>query len=152
MHIRWVPPDYKPQPKANPAQIPIAPGITLTHQASTNWMDAQFQDGSDAFQLSPCLTSISHLKILSPCLETGPDTLNDGRPTIIAVRSHLPQSSSQYNQDTHSLITRWQLVEEEQKLHPAFEQVLKQSNGSVTKEQHRDVSVKYCLLPHRVIF
>jgi mediator of RNA polymerase II transcription subunit 16, fungi type len=67
------------------------------------------------------MATLSHLEIVPPTPEgpVGPETL----PTIITVRSYLPPSPSQFNQEIHSTIDRWELRDSTQAVHPAFEQL-----------------------------
>ena len=115
----------------NPALNAVTPTIIIRHLCDTNWMDGSVSDSSDPFHLSPSMASLSHLSILSPSPD-GPG----GRPTsptVMTIRSHLPGSPSQYNQDTHSFINIWELVESPQTVHPAFEQLSARRNSAGSK-------------------
>jgi mediator of RNA polymerase II transcription subunit 16 len=130
--IKWGGTNNKPQDKPiNPALLTVTPTIIIRHLAATNWMDGSSNEGSDPFHLSPSMVALSHLLLSSPCPDgqTGHSTL----PTVMTVRSHLPNSPTQYNQDTHSLIDRWELSESSQTVHPAFEQLSTRRNSVGSK-------------------
>ncbi|KFY19349.1 hypothetical protein V493_08002, partial [Pseudogymnoascus sp. VKM F-4281 (FW-2241)] len=131
--IKWGSPATNPpdRPPANPALNTVTPTIIIRLLSDTNWMDGSASDNSDPFQLSPSMAALSHLSILSPSPD-GPG----GRPTlptVITIRSHLPTPLSQYNQDTHSLINRWELSEASPSVHPAFEQLSARRNSIGSK-------------------
>ena len=50
-------------------------------------------------------------------------------PTVVAIRSHLPVPMSNYNQDVHSIVDRWEVRENKQAVHPAFEQLTSRRNS-----------------------
>ncbi|KFY20265.1 hypothetical protein V491_03862 [Pseudogymnoascus sp. VKM F-3775] len=130
--IKWGSPGNNPPDKpVNPALNTVTPAIIIRLLSDTNWMDGSASDASDPFHLSPSMAALSHLSILSPSPD-GPG----GRPTsptVITIRSHLPNSLSQYNQDTHSLINRWELSEASPSVHPAFEQLSARRNSVGSK-------------------
>ncbi|KAI9737316.1 MAG: mediator complex subunit [Claussenomyces sp. TS43310] len=118
----------KEKPMA-PAQIIINPQIMLRHLAVTNWMDGI--ESPDSFHMQPSMVALSHLTILPPSPD-GPDG-HSTLPTILTVRSHLPTSPSHYNQDTHSIVDRWELREAPQAMHPAFEQLNSRRSSAGTQ-------------------
>ncbi|OBT45969.1 hypothetical protein VE00_03746 [Pseudogymnoascus sp. WSF 3629] len=130
--IKWGSPTANPPDRpVNPALNTVTPTIIIRLLSDTNWMDGSASDASDPFHLSPSMAALSHLSILSPSPD-GPG----GRPTsptVITIRSHLPNSLSQYNQDTHSLINRWELSEASPSVHPAFEQLSARRNSVGSK-------------------
>ncbi|OBT52775.1 hypothetical protein VE04_06832 [Pseudogymnoascus sp. 24MN13] len=130
--IKWGSPTANPPDRpVNPALNTVTPTIIIRLLSDTNWMDGSASDASDPFHLSPSMAALSHLSILSPSPD-GPG----GRPTsptVITIRSHLPNSMSQYNQDTHSLINRWELSEASPSVHPAFEQLSARRNSVGSK-------------------
>jgi mediator of RNA polymerase II transcription subunit 16 len=104
----------------NPAQITVNPTILVGHLAVTNWMDVNPTDGSEYLAQSS-MSSLSHFEILPP----SPDSSGGqaSLPTIMTVRSYLPASPSQFNQNIESVIDRWELRELPQPVHSAFEQL-----------------------------
>lgn len=140
--IKWGSPTANPPDRpVNPALNTVTPTIIIRLLSDTNWMDGSASDASDPFHLSPSMAALSHLSILSPSPD-GPG----GRPTsptVITIRSHLPNSMSQYNQDTHSLINRWELSEASPRVHPAFEQLSARRN-SVGSKPGVSISHLYC--------
>lgn len=130
--IKWGSANNKPSDKPiNPALHTVTPTIIIRHLAVTNWMDGSATASSDPFHLSPSMVALSHLSILSPSPD-GP-TGQAALPTVMTIRSHLPNSPSQYNQDIHSLIDRWELSESPQSVHPAFEQLSARRNSVGSK-------------------
>lgn len=115
----------------NPALLAVTPTIIIRHLTVTNWMDGSSNEDSHAFHLSSSMVALSHLSILSPCPDGQPG--HSTLPTVITVRSHLPNFPSDYNQDTHSLIDRWELSESSQTVHPAFEQLSARRNSVGSK-------------------
>jgi mediator of RNA polymerase II transcription subunit 16 len=120
----------KPVDKNQPSTT-VNPSIIVRHIAVTNWMDTGSNEGSETFSYAPSMVQLSHLSILSPSPE-GPGG-HPTPPTILIVRSHLPNTPSQYNQDTHSIIDRWEIVESAQSVHPAFEQLNSRRNSQVSQ-------------------
>lgn len=120
VQIKW---GHKPatEKTTNAAPITVNPSIQVAHIAVTNWMDVTSPDGSDSFHLQSSMAALSHLQIIPPTPEgpAGQATL----PTVITVRSFLPTSPSNFNQETHSIIDRWELRDSTQAIHPAFEQL-----------------------------
>lgn len=113
--IRW---GNKPTEKAqmpNPSQIFVSPTISVSHLAVANWMDVQPAEGS-GFVSQSSISVLSHLVLLPPDGQTT-------APTIMTVRSYLPTSPSEFNQNVDSVINRWELRESTQTIHPAFEQL-----------------------------
>lgn len=137
--IKW---GNKPPDKLiNPSQITVNPSIHIRHLAVTNWMDGASNDGSDQFNVPLTTAALSHIEILppSPNGSGGQATL----PTIITIRSHLPASPSQYNQDTHSIIDRWELRESAQTIHPAFEELNSQRTNAGSQLGVGQVSLRH---------
>ncbi len=117
--INW---GNKPAEKTmNAPPITVKPSILLGHLAVTNWMDGASPGDSDSFHLQSSMTALSHLEIIPSTPEGSAGPLN--LPTIITVRSYLPNSPSHFNQEIHSTIDRWELRESTQSIHPAFEQL-----------------------------
>lgn len=94
----------------------------------TNWMDGTTTDIPDAFRVQSSMAALSYLLLTPPTPEgpAGPSNL----PTVVAVRSHLPTSPSQFSQEVHSTIDRWELRESVPPIHPAFETLGSQKRGA----------------------
>lgn len=73
------------------------------------------------------MVQLSHLEFLPPCGDAAGRT---APPTILAIRSHLPGSTSHYNQDVHTTVDRWEVREKPQAIHPAFEQLSSRRNSA----------------------
>lgn len=73
------------------------------------------------------MVQLSRLEFLPPAGGDSNDKLSP--PTILAIRSHLPVSTTHYNQDVHTIIDRWEVHEKPQTLHPAFEQLSSRRNS-----------------------
>lgn len=72
------------------------------------------------------MTELTQLEFLPPCGDS------NGRvtpATIVATRSHLPVSTSHYNQDVFTTMDRWEVREQQQTLHPAFEHLSSRRNS-----------------------
>lgn len=120
MGIKWnIPPSEKPIPP----NIPLSPTLNIRHLTVTNWMHGHPDD--DPF--SPMNMPLSHLEIIPPCQETS--TAPSQGVVIIAVRSNFSSSISHYEQEPSSVVSRWELYEAEQSLHPAFEKLSSRFNG-----------------------
>ncbi len=92
----------------------------------TSWAHDNVPGTLNASHMESSMVHLSHLEFLPPCGDAS------GKPTpatILATRSHLPTSSSHYNQDVHTTIDRWEVRENIQSLHPAFEQLSSRRNS-----------------------
>lgn len=117
VHIQWTQPQKDGQGKiANPI---LSPAIVVEHLTSINCMETTLSE--ELHHISQPASSISHLRILPPTDVTQPGQLK--HPNLITVRTHLPQSSSQYPQESESVVDKWELSESINALHPAFEQL-----------------------------
>lgn len=109
-----------------PGAIPLNPTVKTRHIAVTSWLHDAPGQSLNTPNIDPSMAQLSQLEYLSPCGDA------QGRmtpPTILAVRSHLPVSTSHYNQDVHTIVDRWELREKSQTLHPAFEQLSNRRNS-----------------------
>ena len=88
------------------------------------------------------MVQLSHLEFLPPC---GDAAGRMAPPTILAVRSHLPGSTSHYNQDVHTTVDRWEVREKPQTIHPAFEQLSSRRNSVGSQP---GVSLPLCIFGH----
>ena len=106
--------------KVSPAQLPLNPTVRTRHLAITSWLHDVPSETLNASHMEPSMVQLSHLEFLPLC---GNSNGTITPPTIIAVRSHLPSSVSDYNQDVHTTVDRWEIREKNQAIHPAFEQL-----------------------------
>lgn len=77
------------------------------------------------------MNALSNLYIL-PAAPDGPSQIAD-LPVILTVRHHLPSSTAQFNQDTHTIIDRWEVREAAQTVHSAFEQLSSRRNSAASQ-------------------
>ena len=113
---------------AQPGAITLNPTLQTKHLAISHWMNDCPDEGIESSQLNMSMAQLSHLEIIPPLFE-GPGGTTTV-PTLIAVRSHLPLSSSQFNQETYSVVDRWEIREATQSLHPAFEHLSSRINST----------------------
>ena len=116
----------KTDQRISPAQLPLNPSIKTRHLAITSWLQDTPGETLNASHMEPSMVQLSHLEFLPLCGNTN-NTITP--PTIIAVRSHLPSSASQYNQEVHTTVDRWEIREKNQTIHPAFEQLSSRRNS-----------------------
>lgn len=90
-------------------------------------INSKFSMGN-ASHTKSSMTYLSHLEILPPIIERSGEVSTPA--TIITVRSHLPSSSSNYNQEVYSTLDRWTFQESTQTLHPAFEHLSLRRNST----------------------
>lgn len=76
------------------------------------------------------MTELSHLHVLPSLIDN--EGKNTSPPLVVAIRSSLPPQGS--FQDAQSIIDRWEVVEQRQSLHPAFEQLGSRRNSVTTTE------------------
>lgn len=106
------------------------PTIDAEHLAVGSWLasDAE-EDINSKYLANPShakssMVQLSYLEILPPVFERVGDVSKiTTPPTIVAVRSHLPTSSSNYSPEAYSTLDRWSFQATTQALHPAFEQL-----------------------------
>lgn len=114
-----------------PQMPPLNPTIRTRHLAGTSWVPDTPSDPLDTSYTQSSMTQLSHLEFLPPTGE------KDGNmpPTIVAIRSSVPTSTSHYNQDVHSTIDRWEVVDKPQSIHPAFENLSSRRNSTGERPQ-----------------
>jgi mediator of RNA polymerase II transcription subunit 16 len=130
------------QPKSDkipPASLPVQPTIKTKHLAVTSWAHDINSNAVNASNMEASMVQLSHLEILPPCSDARGKILP---PTIVAIRSHLPASSSHYNQDVHTTVDRWEVHEKLQSVHPAFEQLSSRRNSIVSQPGVSDAAVR----------
>lgn len=143
--IKW---GNKPGPNEKgqmpaPGQITVNPTLMIVHLAVTNWMDAMPTNGSE-YVSQASMSVLSHLEIIPPAPEGLPAANQATLPTILTVRSYLPVSPSQFNQNIESVVDRWELRETPQTIHSAFDPLNSRRAGSssqtpVSSQFDRDI-------------
>jgi mediator of RNA polymerase II transcription subunit 16 len=128
--------------KVNSAQWALNPTIKTRHLAVTSWVHDIPSDTVNASHMESSMVQLSHLEFLPPC---GDAAGRMAPPTILAVRSHLPGSTSHYNQDVHTTVDRWEVREKPQTIHPAFEQLSSRRNSVGSQP---GVSLPLCIFGH----
>lgn len=104
---------------ATPQNKSINPSLTERHLATTNWLQGGPNDSSQDVYMS----ELSHLEVLPSLLDnTGKNTVP---AMIVAIRSRPPNDGS----FQHSIIDRWEAIEQRQGLHSAFEQLGNRRNS-----------------------
>jgi len=117
------------QPKIDkvlPAQLPLNPTIKTKHLAVTSWVHDVLGDPMNSSQMESSMVQLSHLEFLAPC---GDSNGKMTPATIMVIRSHLPPSTSHFNQDVYTITDRWEIREKPQSIHPAFEQLSSRRNS-----------------------
>jgi len=120
--IDWGQP--KTTEKMHPGALPLNPTVRTRHLAVTSWHQGPFEDALDGSQLT-------HLEFLPPSA-SGESPSRTTAPTILTMRSYLPQMSD-YNQDMHTTVDKWEVRERAQTIHPAFEQLSSRRNSIGSK-------------------
>lgn len=101
-----------------PGSTPLNPTLQTRPVAVTSWLQ---HDASESL-LDTTMPQLSHLEIL-PSAAEAPNT-PWSPPLVLTVRSHIPISTSSFNQELQSIIDRWEILNEQsQTPHPAFEQL-----------------------------
>lgn len=121
--------------ESKPGVAPLLnPRIETEHLAVGSWMTSEADEDingkfsmSSASEAKSSMVYLSHLDVLPPIIERSGEISTP--PTIIAVRSYLPPSSSNYNQEVYSTLDRWSFQESTQSLHSAFEQLSSRRNS-----------------------
>ncbi|RDW88854.1 hypothetical protein BP6252_00886 [Coleophoma cylindrospora] len=115
--------------KVPPGVLSLNPSIKPRHLAVTSWL----QEGQvlNASHLESSMVQLSHLEILPPSGDIATGRI--APPVIIAIRTHLPISTTHYNQDVHTTVDRWEIREKQQNIHPAFEQLSSRRNSVGTQ-------------------
>ncbi|KAM7209300.1 mediator of RNA polymerase II transcription subunit 16 [Naviculisporaceae sp. PSN 640] len=124
--------------QAPPGAHPLNPTIKDQHVTATTWL----QQDPDELSLDTSMAQLSHIEMLPTLIEVRrPDQPKDIYPALlITVRSYIPPGPS-YNQDCQSIIDRWELSEQPQTVHEAFEQLgpkhNAESNSPMSARLHR---------------
>jgi mediator of RNA polymerase II transcription subunit 16 len=119
--------------KVPPGAVPLNPTFKEKHIVVTNWL----RYGPGESPLSMSMTQLSHLEVLPQAMIEGQQTWAPS--VVLTVRSHAPANPTNFNQEIQSIVDRWEvLVDQPQKLHPAFIQLgAKTGQGSTPVSQHR---------------
>lgn len=112
--------------KVPPAQLPLSPTIKTKHLAVTSWVHDVPGDPMNAPQMESSMVQLSHLEFLAPCGDSNGKMIP---ATIMVIRSHLPPSTSHFNQDVYTTTDRWEVREKPQNVHSAFEQLSSRRNS-----------------------
>ncbi|KAI1102358.1 RNA polymerase II mediator complex subunit Sin4 [Jackrogersella minutella] len=111
-------------PAGNP---PLNPTFTKRHVAVTTW----FQPSSSDSHLDASMSKLTHIEML-PSILIG--STKEWTPVVVlTVRSIVPEPNSPYAQEVQSIIDRWELLsDQQQSLHPGFEQLGARRNNAGT--------------------
>ncbi|KAI0484923.1 RNA polymerase II mediator complex subunit Sin4 [Xylariaceae sp. FL0804] len=102
-------------------QIIVA--LMQRHIAATSWLEA-----ANETPLESSMATVSHIEMIQPFFKY--DTKEFTPLLVLVVRSFVPGPSSPYHQEAQSIIDRWELlVDEQQALHSAFEQLAAKRNS-----------------------
>jgi mediator of RNA polymerase II transcription subunit 16 len=105
---------------------PLRPSLRETHVAVASWV----QHGSSESAPDASVPQLSHIEILPSAHTAQSQPMHP--PVVLTVRSYVPQDASPYQQESQSIIDRWEVVSDQpQALHPAFEQ-LGSRNGNTS--------------------
>lgn len=115
--VNWGNPPSDKQ--VHPGSIQLRPSMKEVHVATTSWL----QHGPSESTLDFSMAQLSHLLVLPSFMETSnPPTFAPA--VVVTVRSYLPNETSPYDQETQSIIDRWEVLNDQaQAPHPAFEQL-----------------------------
>ncbi|RKF72818.1 Mediator of RNA polymerase II transcription subunit 16 [Golovinomyces cichoracearum] len=102
------------------AQIQLNPTIKTKHLAVTSWGPDAQPDSLNSAYLDSSMFELSYLEFLPPAFDTNTKLVP---ATILAVKSYLPNSRSQYNYEVQSTFERWEVRDKQLILNPAFEQL-----------------------------
>lgn len=126
-HLLWGLPQQADK-QAPPGGMPLNPTIKDQHVTATTWL----QQDPDELSLDASMAQLSHIEMLPTLREVRrPDLfISQGQvppkdiypALLITVRSYIPPGPS-YNQECQSIIDRWELSEQPQTVHEAFEQL-----------------------------
>ncbi|KAH6650006.1 mediator complex, subunit Med16 [Chaetomium tenue] len=105
---------------------PLRPSLRESHVAVTSWV----QYGSSESAVDASVSRLSHIEILPSAHTAQSQPMHP--PVVLTVRSYVPQDASSYQQESQSIIDRWEVLSDQpQALVPAFEQ-LGSRNGNTS--------------------
>ncbi|EAQ92567.1 hypothetical protein CHGG_00802 [Chaetomium globosum CBS 148.51] len=105
---------------------PLRPSLRESHVAVTSWV----QYGSSESAVDASVSRLSHIEILPSAHTAQSQPMHP--PVVLTVRSYVPQDASSYQQESQSIIDRWEVLSDQpQALVPAFEQ-LGSKNGNTS--------------------
>lgn len=123
----------KASEKTHQPMMLLNPTIKTKHLATTSLHLGSATDSSNQSQIEQSMVLLTHIEFLPPSVDTGsPGGRAQTAPTILTVRSYLPPLSN-YNQEVHSMIDKWEMQEKSQSIHPAFEQLSSRRNSIGSK-------------------
>ncbi|KAL7627995.1 Mediator of RNA polymerase II transcription subunit 16 [Parahypoxylon ruwenzoriense] len=123
--INWGTPKSDGAQNLPPGGPALSPTLSKRHVAVTSL----FQPGSSDSHLDASMTQITHIEMLPTILS--PPTKEWSPTMVLTVRSHVPEPNSPYSQEVQSIIDRWELLtDQQQTLHPAFEQLGARRNSA----------------------
>jgi len=98
-----------------PSTARLNPALVETHLSSASWLHGSANDANN----DATMAQLSHIQVLPSLLDSaGKNTIP---PVIITVRSRASADGSYGT--AQSIIDRWEVVEQRQNLHSAFEQL-----------------------------
>lgn len=104
-----------------PQNARLNPALVDTHLCSTSWL----QDDANEANLDGPAAELSLLCMAPPFAESSGKKTSPG--LIIMVRSRISGEDSY--QLAHSILDRWEIVEQARSMHPAFEQLGNRRSG-----------------------
>ncbi|POS87746.1 hypothetical protein EPUL_001131 [Erysiphe pulchra] len=123
----------------------LNPTLKTRHLAMTSWAPEYSLDSMNDSQLDLSMVELSYLEFLPPAEDINAKM---APPTILAVKSCLPTSRSQFYQDFETTFERWEVREKPLSVNSAFEQL----GGSQDKNaaQFASISVLKKIKSHKV--
>jgi hypothetical protein len=111
VNIHWgLPPTEKQMP---PSSLLLNPSLKEKRLAATSWFQPESSQDASMEQLS-------HVEVLPSML----GSRNLSPPVVLTFRSYVPQTHTPYSQEVHTIIDRWEILEDQpESLHPAFAQL-----------------------------
>ncbi|GJN83792.1 mediator complex subunit [Purpureocillium lilacinum] len=114
LEIQWGGPGSSSD-KPMPSTARLNPALVETHLSSASWLHGSANDANN----DATMAQLSHIQVLPSLLDSaGKNTIP---PVIITVRSRASADGSYGT--AQSIIDRWEVVEQRQNLHSAFEQL-----------------------------
>ncbi|KJZ78400.1 hypothetical protein HIM_02438 [Hirsutella minnesotensis 3608] len=121
LEIQWAGPGSSTDKASMPQNARLNPALVETHLAATSWL----QSGPSEAAHDASAAELSHIHVLPPFM------YNMGKEAttamILTIRSQ-PAADGAY-QSAQSILDRWEAVEEQRTLNPAFEQLGNRRNS-----------------------
>ncbi|KAL1865212.1 hypothetical protein VTK73DRAFT_5449 [Phialemonium thermophilum] len=131
--IQWNAPPASGEKQNHMAGVPLNPTLREMRIAVTSWF--QYEPGQS--HLDSSMSELSHIEVLPSALETFMSTVSQplSPPVVLTVRSYAVAEHSAYNQEPQSVVDRWEILSDNQQgLHPAFEQISQKGATSSTSQ------------------